>query len=416
MASARAIQYARTLTPDELRAVHFAVDEEAAAELAEEWARTGLHRVPLEIVDCPDRRLIRARDRVRGPRAVRRGDGGVGAAPRPEVPRDLAPDPARQDRRLPARAAVPVAPCQRHVGARSTSTRGTTSGCRSRPSSPAAAAPPAKAAGSIGPAPQPVSRSRTTCTLVPGCIPIAEATWRERVRVAGRVRSVRVAPQHDAPTVELILVDGTASISVLFLGRRGIAGVRCRHAHDRRGHGRHPSHSARHPQPELPAPRVGAVRAGAARPRSSGARRRRRRARPRARPPRPPASRWCPTWSSRIRASTDATASSPPPGRNTRTARGSIRSTRSVSRSWRPTSAAIASAAGAGTSSVTSASSARAPLTASKNACASLRSGGRRALRYDDGPAAPILLHHLGRPTRRDRAGGAPARGPRGRA
>ena len=45
------------------------------------------------------------------------------------------------------------------------------------------------------------------------------------MKVAGRVRSVRVAPQHDAPTVELILVDGTASISVLFLGRRGIAGV-----------------------------------------------------------------------------------------------------------------------------------------------------------------------------------------------
>ncbi len=45
MASARAIQYARTLTPDELRAVHFAIDESVAQELAEEWARTGLQRV-----------------------------------------------------------------------------------------------------------------------------------------------------------------------------------------------------------------------------------------------------------------------------------------------------------------------------------------------------------------------------------
>ena len=40
-----------------------------------------------------------------------------------------------------------------------------------------------------------------------------------------RRRSVRVAPQHDAPTVELILDDGSASISVIFLGRRSIAGV-----------------------------------------------------------------------------------------------------------------------------------------------------------------------------------------------
>ena len=36
---------------------------------------------------------------------------------------------------------------------------------------------------------------------------------------------MRVAPQHDAPTVELILDDGSASISVIFLGRRSIAGV-----------------------------------------------------------------------------------------------------------------------------------------------------------------------------------------------
>ena len=61
--------------------------------------------------------------------------------------------------------------------------------------------------------------------VVSGCVPIAEARWRQRVCVAGRVRSVRVAAQHDAPTVELILVDGTASISVIFLGRRSIAGV-----------------------------------------------------------------------------------------------------------------------------------------------------------------------------------------------
>ena len=43
--------------------------------------------------------------------------------------------------------------------------------------------------------------------------------------IAGRVRSMRVAPQHDAPTLELVLVDGTGGISVVFLGRRAIAGV-----------------------------------------------------------------------------------------------------------------------------------------------------------------------------------------------
>jgi amino acid transporter len=58
--TARAIQYARTLTPDELRAVHIAYDLDHAEELAAEWRRLGLSRLPLELVDCPDRRIARA--------------------------------------------------------------------------------------------------------------------------------------------------------------------------------------------------------------------------------------------------------------------------------------------------------------------------------------------------------------------
>ncbi|HEY1827818.1 MAG TPA: APC family permease, partial [Acidimicrobiales bacterium] len=60
MATARAIQYARTLTPDELRAVHFDIDEKEARALEEEWGRLGLARLPLDIIECPDRRLARA--------------------------------------------------------------------------------------------------------------------------------------------------------------------------------------------------------------------------------------------------------------------------------------------------------------------------------------------------------------------
>ena len=58
--TARAIQYARALTPDDMRAVHVAVDRRFAADLAEEWQRLGLSRVPLELVDCPDRRVDRS--------------------------------------------------------------------------------------------------------------------------------------------------------------------------------------------------------------------------------------------------------------------------------------------------------------------------------------------------------------------
>jgi amino acid transporter len=58
--AARAIQYARALVPDELRAVHAAVDMQAADGLAQEWTRLGLSRVPLEIVECADRRVPRS--------------------------------------------------------------------------------------------------------------------------------------------------------------------------------------------------------------------------------------------------------------------------------------------------------------------------------------------------------------------
>ena len=42
--------------PDELRAVHFVIDREHADRLSEEWRRLGLARLPLELIDVPDRR------------------------------------------------------------------------------------------------------------------------------------------------------------------------------------------------------------------------------------------------------------------------------------------------------------------------------------------------------------------------
>ncbi len=60
MAVVRALQYARTLAPDDLRAVHFDIDTKAASELEAEWGRFGLGRLPLDIIEVPDRRLGRA--------------------------------------------------------------------------------------------------------------------------------------------------------------------------------------------------------------------------------------------------------------------------------------------------------------------------------------------------------------------
>ena len=56
-------------------------------------------------------------------------------------------------------------------------------------------------------------------------VPIAEVQWRERARVAGRVRSMRIQPWGGAPTLECTLVDSTGGLAVVFLGRREIAGI-----------------------------------------------------------------------------------------------------------------------------------------------------------------------------------------------
>jgi amino acid transporter len=226
MASARAIQYARSLTPDEMRAVHFVIDELKADELALEWARTGLHRVPLELVECPDRRLTRAavecvvRELADGETEVSvllpdRKYRGIWH----RVLHDKTADAIlEQVSRLPHANVTSVpfhldAPVKESVPLSAIVTR------RAARQGEGRQAPPP------GPRIHDGDGRDMTVVTVPGCIPIADAKWRKRVRVAGKVRAVRVAPQHDAPTLELILVDGTASISVIFLGRRGIAGV-----------------------------------------------------------------------------------------------------------------------------------------------------------------------------------------------
>ena len=50
---------ARRMKATELRAVHFALDNEVSARLSTQWGRT-VNSVGLEIVDIPDRRLGRA--------------------------------------------------------------------------------------------------------------------------------------------------------------------------------------------------------------------------------------------------------------------------------------------------------------------------------------------------------------------
>jgi len=61
---------------------------------------------------------------------------------------------------------------------------------------------------------------------VPDATPIAELTYRQRARIAGRVRTVRVQPHGGVPSLECTIVDETGGMTLLFLGRRSIPGMK----------------------------------------------------------------------------------------------------------------------------------------------------------------------------------------------
>jgi hypothetical protein len=56
--------------------------------------------------------------------------------------------------------------------------------------------------------------------------PVAEARWREPVAVEGLVRSICVQPRAGIPTFEATLWDATGGITLVWLGRRSVGGVR----------------------------------------------------------------------------------------------------------------------------------------------------------------------------------------------
>jgi RecG-like helicase len=57
-------------------------------------------------------------------------------------------------------------------------------------------------------------------------IPIAQVSYRQRACIRGRVRSLRVRPWGDNPTLEVVVVDDTGGLTLVFLARRHLAGVR----------------------------------------------------------------------------------------------------------------------------------------------------------------------------------------------
>jgi hypothetical protein len=58
-----------------------------------------------------------------------------------------------------------------------------------------------------------------------GCTPLESCRSRERVALRGVVRSVTLRPRGGVPALEAELFDGSGSVTLVFLGRRRIAGI-----------------------------------------------------------------------------------------------------------------------------------------------------------------------------------------------
>ena len=230
-ATARAMQYARSLTHDELRAVHFDLDSWKTGLLVKAWSELGLSKFPLDIIECPDRRVPRAALEMA---AQITADGMTEATvliPRREYAKswhrilhDHSSDAIAAALAEVPNCAVTLVPYHLgHTGARieTASPRPDTSAGDGATTGAGASAPVVRE-GRTGPAAVNVNLANLPADRVP----IAQIPARQRVTVGGRVRAIRVQPWGGNPALECSLADDTGSITLVFFGRREVGGVR----------------------------------------------------------------------------------------------------------------------------------------------------------------------------------------------
>jgi amino acid transporter len=223
LATARAIQYARSLTPDDLRAVHFNIDHLRADALIERWRRLGLSRLPLDVIDCPDRRLSRASLEL----AAELADGETEVSlllPR----RSYGKAWGRILHDQTADRIVEVVSQLDHVNATIVPFL-VTAGSDPEDIAGDLLLQPPKKAKREAPSKKPKAKPAPTAhaPFVANTTPISDLTWRTRTRIVGRVKSLRVQPWAQAQSLECVLIDNSGhAITLVFLGRPSVGGIR----------------------------------------------------------------------------------------------------------------------------------------------------------------------------------------------
>jgi amino acid transporter len=226
LAVVRALRYAGSLRPTELRAVHISLDGQRADQLQRDWIERGLgEKVPLEIVECPDRRLIRA---------VAETALGAVIVERAEVTVLL---PRRTFRRLSQRilhdrtadriaAAIAKIP---HVSATIVPFDTTLDERqeqelerqRAKTQQRAALTDESREFDEVAPAAEAVELPHADQN---GVTAIAAVKWKQRVIIEGRIKIVQVGTAA-GKSLEAQVFDDTGGIRLLFFGRTRIPGI-----------------------------------------------------------------------------------------------------------------------------------------------------------------------------------------------
>ena len=224
LATVGTIRYARSLNPRSLHAVHFVLDDRRAEQIKKEWmSNHGVDDVPIEFIDCPDRRLpnaavdyaIRATQKsdveltLLLPRRAYRGFLGrlihdqtaeEIARPISQLPRVVATIvPFDIDKMISGISPVQHAPEVVEVMEKSEL--------------------PVRAQSTWLQSNAPISHYEEKV------LPIGKISWRKRAHVTGRVTAIRPAAMDSAPTLEVEIWDETGGVTLQFLGRREIAGL-----------------------------------------------------------------------------------------------------------------------------------------------------------------------------------------------
>jgi len=215
LAAIAALRYARSLRPTALRAVHFVIDQQRADHLLQQWPRAN-RGIPLDLVDCPHRRIERAAGELAAKEACQPGTHVTVLMPRrstrPLLGRLLhdrtADKIAGVVSRIPRSAAM-IIPFD--VTAR-------VEVLRQPQASPNGKAKPVET--------QTANGDHHRAAGPPDVVPISSLASYRRATVAGRVHTVEFRPVEGSSVLACVITDASGELTALFYGRTHITGLR----------------------------------------------------------------------------------------------------------------------------------------------------------------------------------------------